>query len=133
MLFALLTLVCCAFVTALPGEHGPEKWGEPKGGNGNGNKIINGGDGGGIDIGIGGGGGGGGGCDPVACDIKCRKLGDQSGYCDDSDRSTGLLGLDILGQTMPHDHDHDHGHNHNHRYCLPYCRMLLLHPTNSTG
>ncbi|CAI7614742.1 unnamed protein product [Penicillium pancosmium] len=112
MRFALLTLSCCAFVTALSGEDALEKWDRPKGEHkiSHGGNNIGNGDGGGItldtgggsigDIGIGVGGGGGGGCDPAACSAKCRNLGDQSGYChDDSTIGTpNVLGL-ILGQT----------------------------------
>lgn len=31
--------------------------------------------------------------------MKCRKIGDQSGYCDTSKGSSGLLGLGLLGQS----------------------------------
>ncbi|KAJ5981115.1 hypothetical protein N7481_008413 [Penicillium waksmanii] len=112
MRFSLLTLSCCAVVTALSGEDALEKWGGPRGGgiSHGGNNIGN-GDGGGIDIDTGGGdigdlgvgvggGGGGGGCDPAACDAKCRGLGDLSGYCDNGSGSPSVLGL-ILGQTTP--------------------------------
>ncbi|KAJ5981116.1 hypothetical protein N7481_008414 [Penicillium waksmanii] len=98
MRFALLTLLCGAVVTALTGEEAREKWAGPRGGgkvSHGGNNIGNGvggginidtggGDIGDIGVGVGGGGGGGGEgvCDPAACDAKCRRLGDQSGYCD---------------------------------------------------
>lgn len=81
MRFALLSLSCCAFVTALSGEDTLGKWGGPKGKD----KITYGGaniatgDVGGIaldgnigDIGLPIGGGGGARCDPVACDVKVR-------------------------------------------------------------
>ncbi|KFY66179.1 hypothetical protein V496_02145 [Pseudogymnoascus sp. VKM F-4515 (FW-2607)] len=74
--------LCCAFATALPRDDALEKrGGGHRGGIGNG-------DVGEIEIG-GVVGGGGDGCD---LDIKCRKLGDRPGYCDNGDRSTGLLG-----------------------------------------
>ncbi|KAJ6070096.1 hypothetical protein N7499_011983 [Penicillium canescens] len=150
MLFSLLTLLCCAFVTALPGEHGPETWGGPKGGGGNGNKFISGGNGGGVGIGIGGGGGGGGtGCDPVACDIKrlhlCTNNHDRlyyNCYSHDHRYQFNLLRYShVYGYSNHHVHNHLYGysnhhhhvHNHNHRYCLPYCRMLLLHQPDPTG
>lgn len=84
MRFALLTLSCCAVVTALSGKDAVEKWGGPRSGDkvSHGGNNIGNGDGGGIDIdtgggdigdiGVGVGGGGGGGCDPAACDAKVR-------------------------------------------------------------
>ena len=73
MRFGLLTLLCCASVTALPPREdsleGEAK--HPHGGTVNVIKEVDGGVGGGAGVvGIGGGSGGGGGCDPVACDIK---------------------------------------------------------------
>ncbi|KAJ6035977.1 hypothetical protein N7540_000256 [Penicillium herquei] len=119
MRFTLLTFALCAFVTALPREGGEgddgwdtnggyEDWKggkHPYGGGSNDIKVKNisggtgGGVGGNVGIGVGGGGGNGGNCDPVACDIKCKKLGDQSGYCDTSG-SSGVLGIDVLGDSQ---------------------------------
>ncbi|KAJ5548850.1 hypothetical protein N7513_006084 [Penicillium frequentans] len=114
MRFVLPTLLFCALVTAHPSDDpgqwtggkvkGKSMYGYGGGDNANGNKIYDGGVGGGLDnsgtigIGTGGGGGGGGSCDAVACDVKCKKEGDESGYCDTS-ADGGLLGLDIVGQT----------------------------------
>lgn len=76
MLLAVLNLLCCAFVTALPpGEDAPEIWGEGKGPYwGRGNTVTGEYAGGGITIRDLGGSGGGGGCEAVACDIKVRYI-----------------------------------------------------------
>ncbi|KAJ5973173.1 hypothetical protein N7481_010383 [Penicillium waksmanii] len=104
MRFALVTLLCCAVVTALTGEETPEKWGGPRSGDkiSYGGHNFDNGDGGDIgDIGVGvGGGGSGGGCNTAACDAKCRKQGHPSGYCDNGSGSPNLPGLN-LGQTTP--------------------------------
>lgn len=74
MRIGLLTLLCCALVTALPREDSLKEWDGgykgPHGGSVHAVKAIDGGTGGGIGVGIGDGGGGGSGCDPVACDIN---------------------------------------------------------------
>ncbi|CAI7568048.1 unnamed protein product [Penicillium viridicatum] len=104
MRFAL-ALLCVTLASALPSELGGDKqkgggdsWEGPKD---NSVKVVGSGKGGvggsAGSIGVGTGGGGGGNCDPVACDIKCKKLGNQSGYCDTSG-SSDLLGLDVLNE-----------------------------------
>lgn len=89
MRFALLTLLCCAVVTALSGEDALEKWGGPRGGaelSHGGNSIGN-GDVGGIKVDTGGGdigeigvGGGESGCDPATCDAQVGYVDIRRGY-----------------------------------------------------
>ncbi|KAJ6031523.1 hypothetical protein N7540_002255 [Penicillium herquei] len=100
MRVALLTLLCAALVTALSQEEALKRWGGPRGKGRSSYEIknIGGGNGGGISGNLNVVVGGGGVCDQVACDAKCRMLGDQSGYCDSEIGSADLLAR-LLGQT----------------------------------
>ena len=92
MRFDLLTLSFCAFVSALPGEDTPQKWGGSRGGDkiSHGGNNIGNGNGGGVNIDTGGGdigkigvgvgvGDGAGGCDLAACDAQVRFVDIQRG------------------------------------------------------